>query len=108
MDLVAHQRIVGGRRVLHVHGEIDLATLPRLSDALTKAVGGPEDVVVDLDGVYVLDDAALGLLLGAAARARTAGADVVVVCSGEPLRARLGLTGFDRAVRVIATMADLD
>ena len=107
MDVLVRQQRVGRYPVLHVSGEVDLATLPRLADALTRAVGGPDTVVVDLDGVLVMDDAGLGLLLGAAGRARRAGGDVAVVCSSPALREQLALTGFDRAVRVVATMSDL-
>lgn len=101
MELHARQTSVGDTAVLALDGEIDLATLPRLADALTRltASGGPS--VVDIDGVHVLDDAALGLVLGAAGRARRNGHDLVVVCTNTVLRERLAENGFDRAVRVL-------
>ena len=107
MDLVVHQTTVGTLSVLQVSGEVDLATLPRLADALTRAVGGPDTVAVDLDGVHVMDDTGLGLILGAAGRARQAGGDVAVVCSSALLRERLAITGFDRAVRVVSRLSEL-
>jgi anti-sigma B factor antagonist len=61
-------------------------------------------VAVDLDGVGVLDDSGLGVILGAAGRAREAGGDLVVVCSDARLVARLQLTGLDRAVDVRANL----
>lgn len=104
MDLIVRQELVGSRRVLRVCGDVDLATLPRFSDALAKSsdttsADGP--LIVDLDETVVFDDAALGLLLGAAGRRRSTGSDLVVVCSTASLRQRLSLTGFDRAVRVV-------
>ncbi|MCU1394765.1 MAG: anti-sigma-factor antagonist [Ilumatobacteraceae bacterium] len=98
---------VGGRAVLSVSGEIDLATLPRLHDALTRALreSDPPVLVVDLDGVYACDDTALGVLLGAAGRARDAGGDLRVVCSPGALRQRLERTGFDRAVAVASSIS---
>ena len=51
------------------------------------------------------DDAALGLLLGAAGKARTAGGDVVVVCTEPRLRERLMITGFDKAIIVRHSIA---
>lgn len=100
MDLQTRQSVVGGITVLALTGEVDLSTLPRLADALTRlvAVGGP--VAIDLDGVAVLDDAALGLFLGAAGRARRLGHDLSIVCTNPVLRGRLSETGFDRAVHV--------
>ena len=99
---------IGASLVLHVSGEADLPTLPRLGDAITRFVAaatGTDVSYVDLDGVHLLDDAALGLLLGAAARTRQAGGELVVVCSPGALRHRLDLTGFSRAVRVQSQVA---
>jgi anti-anti-sigma factor len=104
MDLVTRHELVGTQRVIRVIGDVDLATLPRFSDVISRSAEmGPADgpLVVDLDEVLVLDDAALGLLLGAAGRQRASGGDLVVVCSNPTLRQRLALNGFDRAVRVV-------
>ena len=94
--------------MLALTGDLDLSTLPRFGDCLTRlaAAAGTSAAVVDLDGVAYLDDAALGLLLGAAGRARTVGGDLVVVASDDRLRRRLAGTGFDRAVRVVAAIAE--
>lgn len=101
--------IVGGLSVLDITGEIDLATLPQLHNAISHEFSGAgaPNLVVDLDGVYACDDAALGVLLGAAGRARGAGGDLCVVCSDGPLRSRLERTGFDRAVTVVGSIAAL-
>lgn len=94
--------------MLALSGDLDLSTLPRFGDCLARltSAAGTTVAVVDLDGVGYLDDAALGLLLGAAGRSRTVGADLVVVASDDRLRRRLAGTGFDRAVRVVAAIAD--
>ena len=98
---------LGTTQVLMVAGDIDLAAVPKFTDALTRllsdAPGG--NVAVDLDGVGYLDDTALGLLLGGAGRARNAQGDLFVVCTDAKLRARLTDTGFDRAVRVATSVA---
>lgn len=101
--------VVGGRPVLSISGELDLATLPQLHNALSKSANQhpAASVVVDVDGVYACDDAALGVLLGAAGRARDAGGDLRVVCSPGPLRDRLARTGFDRAIEVVDAIADV-
>ena len=100
---------MGGRAVLGLSGEIDLATIPRLHDALTRFLATAEPstaFVVDVDGVYVCDDTGLGVLLGAASRARVAGGELVVVCSPGALRERLAQTRFDRAVTVVSSVAE--
>ena len=107
--MTARLSIIGGQPVVGVVGEIDLATLPQLHNVLTRAVhehlGGM--IVVDLDGVHVCDDAGLGVLLGAAGRAREAGGELVVVCTDGPLRNRLARTGFDRAITVNESVASV-
>jgi len=102
MNLSTSTVVMGDDAVVTLSGEVDLATLPQLHDALTKALTHHPDrtLVVDLDGVTVLDDIGLGVLLGAAGAARQAGADLRVICSSGRLRERLDRTGFSRAVDV--------
>jgi anti-sigma B factor antagonist len=95
--------------VLVVDGEVDLATLPRLRDALSRLVvehaGGV--VAVDLSAVTALDDCGLGVLMGAAAQARGSGGDLAIVCAKERLCERLTLTGLDRAMTVAGSVSAL-
>ena len=90
-----------------VEGDIDLATVPRFGDALTRLVADTRGstCVVDLDSAGSIDDTAFGLLLGAAGRARTADGDLAVVCTDQRLRDRLVTNGFDRAVRVVSSIS---
>jgi anti-anti-sigma factor len=98
---------VGGSIVVAVDGVVDLAAVGQLHDVLSRTVRQHPAVtlLVDLDAVSVLDDAGLGILLGAAATARGAGGDLEVVCTRAALCERLRLTGFDRAVRVRTSIA---
>jgi anti-sigma B factor antagonist len=104
MELVCSLRTLGTLPVLQVSGEIDLATLPYFRDHLVRAIGQHlgATVIVDLDGVTALDDTGFGMLLGAAGRAREQSGDLAIVCTNERLRARLALTGLDRAITVLA------
>ena len=106
MEPLCRLTTVGPLTVLHVSGELDMATLPVLRDHLARAVDEHrgETVWVDLDGVTALDDTCLGMLLGAAGRAREADGDLALVASGDRLRHRFALTGLDRAVTVAATL----
>ena len=102
MDLVCHLSLLGTIPVLQVAGELDLATLPLFRDHLSRAIDQhPRTTMhVDLDGLTALDDVGLGMLLGAAGRAREHGGDLVIVCTSARLRHRFALTGLDRAIRV--------
>lgn len=97
---------VAGHPVLALSGDADLATIPVLRDALSRLVASApgEVVIVDVDGLGLLDDACLGALLGAAARAREQGGDLVLVCTDPRLLARFALCGLDRAIEVRATI----
>ena len=107
MDLRARHDVVGTVPVVALSGSVDLATVPQLSTALSRLVADhpAARVAVDLDGVDVLDDTGLGVLLGAAGRARDGGGELVVVVTDERLRARFTTTGFDRAVDVADRLA---
>jgi len=100
-----HLRVdgTGPLPVLVVDGEVDLATLPRLRNALARlVVDHPgSTVAADLTAVSALDDCGLGILMGAAAHARGAGGDLAVVCDTSRLCERLTLTGLDRAITVV-------
>jgi anti-anti-sigma factor len=113
MDLILRTDVVDSIPVVSVHGEIDLATVPRLRDHLHRELdshpGRP--LVVDLDAVTVFDDVGLGVLLGARRAARARGVDVVVVASGPRVRTLLADTGVDAVLRmtdsVTAAVRDL-
>ena len=84
MDLGCRLLMVGEQAVLAVEGSIDVSTVPLLRDELLRAVHRCRGhlLLVDLDGVTVLDDTGMGILLGAAAAARRAGGELELVCSG--------------------------
>lgn len=109
MNLSTRRRMIGDIDALIVEGSVDLSTVPQLQDSLSRLVSESRGhtSVVDLDGVISLDDTALGILLGAAGRARSSGGELIVVCTSEKLRLRLTETRFDQAVHVRSTIADI-
>lgn len=107
MELEATIARAGGVPVVALSGLLDLSTVPELRDVLVRVTTDHPGatIAVDLDGLEMLDDVGLGVLLGAAARARQAGGDLVVVTNR--LRERFSATGFDRAVRVLSGLAEV-
>ena len=89
---------IAQKQVLMVSGDIELGSLPRFNDALSRLVTDDAGhvVVVDIDGTGVIEDAALG----AAGRARAAGGDIEIECTDARLRQRFAENGFDRAVTI--------
>ena len=62
--LTVETQQTGDRLVLHVAGEIDIATAPRLEAALgDAAASGAEEVWVDLIGVRFIDSTGISMLL---------------------------------------------
>ena len=82
-----------GRLVLHVAGEIDLATVAALRHALEQLVRSADgSAVIDLSGVTFMDCQGIATLFEAAGRAHAAGVGLSAVAS--PWCERLiGLTG---------------
>ena len=97
MDLRTTQDERDGWTVLHLHGELDLTTVPRLRGQVADLLRehGPH-LIVDLDDVGHLDSAGLGVLLGAVRRARTASGDVRFVSTRPGVLRLFAVTGLDQ------------
>lgn len=67
----------GDSTVVWAAGELDLASVPALRDALLRAVDAG-DVVFDIGDVDFCDASTLGVLVGATKRARARGSRLVV------------------------------
>jgi anti-anti-sigma factor len=73
---------------------------------LNRAVAQAQQrVIVDLDGLAVLDDTALGLLVGAAATARRRQLAFELLSTNERVRDRLAETRVDQIVTVVDAVA---
>lgn len=95
-------RRVADTTVVALGDEVDLAAVPTLHQSLRRAIdraSGP--VAVELDGVTVIDDAALGVVVGAAAHARRQDVAFSIVCTESRLLARLVDTRLDQIVLVV-------
>lgn len=91
-----------GKPMLGLVGEVDIATVPSCSDAINKFItdNAGTDLLLDFSHLTALDDTGLGIILGAAGRARNAGGDIALVVADERMRQRLDITGLSRALRV--------
>lgn len=101
MSLSFQRETFGEIEVLVVSGEVDLSTLPRFTDALSKSVfQGTPVVALDLEMVTVLDDAALGIILGVASRLRQTRRRLILICRNERIVSHLETTGVASLVSV--------
>jgi anti-sigma B factor antagonist len=88
--------------IVELDGDADLAAAPQLTQLLNRGLAEAERrIVIDLDGLTLLDDTALGLLIGAAATARRQGRTIELLSTNERMRRRLVDTRIDRIVDII-------
>ncbi len=105
MDVQVASEDVGARTVLHVAGEIDVASAGRLRERLVLLLSqGRADLVVDLTGVTFMDSTGLGVLVGGLKRVRIAGGRLVLVVDSERLLKVFRITGLTQVFTIHDTL----
>jgi anti-sigma B factor antagonist len=87
-----------GAAVVYVSGELDLASAPRLQEALADLVADP--VVVDLSECTFLDSAGMGVLLASARRLSDSGRSLRVAADNPSILRVLEITAVDTLIAV--------
>ena len=91
--------------VVRVAGEIDVATAPRLEDALAGPTRAGKRVVLDLSECVFIDSAGLRTLLGARSAAESAGGSLVLVVSDPGLLRVFEVVGLGDVLEIHDTLA---
>ena len=87
--------------VLYVYGEMDLATAPRLSNALVAALRSDRRVIIDLAELSFIDSQGIRALVEAYKANQPSQADRLIIRSPRPqARKVLELTGLDEVLRI--------
>jgi anti-anti-sigma factor len=95
---------VAGRPALSVRGELDIATVPELAEAVESQLSqGPRSLVVDLTGTTFLDSSGARQLAVTARRAAAAGVALQVVCprDNRPVRLVIDLLELESLVPIV-------
>jgi anti-sigma B factor antagonist len=87
-----------GAAVLHVSGELDLASAPRLAEALTELSADP--VVVDLTECTFLDSAGMAVLVASARALSDSGRSLRVVAPDAGILRVLEITAVDTLIAI--------
>ena len=95
---VQTEMVPGGAVVLRVSGELDLASVPRLEEALATVSADP--TVIDLSECTFLDSSAVRMLASAGRRLSEAGRRFAIVASNPGLLRVLEITGVDTMLAV--------
>lgn len=94
--------------IVHVSGEVDIATAPLLSSELQAAEGSLALLVVDLSGVTLLDSTGLGVLIEHLGRLKSSEhqTDFRLVVSEPPVLKVLSITGLDRVFSIFPSIEE--
>jgi AraC family transcriptional regulator of adaptative response / methylphosphotriester-DNA alkyltransferase methyltransferase len=103
---VTHAR-AGGRRVLVVRGEVDIATAPALIAACARSAHGGEPLAVDLCDADVMGAEGMALLVNTVRRLHRTQRDLVVVCPPGRIRTVFARTALDRRIALLDERSDL-
>lgn len=97
VDLTVTRRQEDGRTILHLVGEIDVSTAPRVRDELSRVIAdGSHDLIVDLSDVPFLDSTGLGVLVGRLKAVRLVDGDLVLAGAQERTLRNFKITGLDK------------
>ena len=87
--------------VVVVRGEVDLATVSPLRDAIAEHLAsGCTHLLLDLTGVTFIDSTGLGVLVGTSKKARGLGGSLRVVCQNPRILRLLAITGLTKTLAV--------
>jgi len=90
-----------GAVVLRLRGELDMASTPRLKEALRAALERrPSMLAVDLSELGFIDSVGIGALIGAAPRAASAGCSFVLRSPRRSVQRVLRLTGVEQLLAI--------
>lgn len=105
MQLRTEVSELAGWTVVHVYGELDVATSPTLREQLIRLVSeGRSRLVLSLDGVDFLDSTGLGTIISALKRVRTHDGDIRLVCTQARITRLFEITGLDKAIPLLPTL----
>jgi anti-sigma B factor antagonist len=102
------QRHDGGLAVLHLDGELDLASAPLFQAELdSAAVGGAAKLLIDLRDLRFIDSTGLRTIFSAQAHASERGQDFAVTHGSEQVQRLLAITRMDDHLRIVDGPEDL-
>lgn len=91
----------GDRTTVRPAGELDAYTAPQLRKILDEVLdGGVKGLVVDLAATSFIDSTGLGVLVGAARRAKAQGAELILDSPSHSVNRVLQITGLTLSIPI--------
>lgn len=93
-DLKIETRMVGGKPVLDLTGEVDSYNSPKLRETMVALIeeGNPH-LLINMTGVDYIDSTGLGTLVGGLKRASEKNGTIRIVCPNEQIYKVFNITG---------------
>lgn len=96
---------IDGYMVIHVAGEVDLASAPVLDEQIAALMANePAQLVIDLSDVTFMDSTGLGVLVKALKRSRETGTQLDVIVTNERVLKVFAITGLDTVLPIHSSM----
>ena|SRR5579859_2343686 len=97
----------GGATVIAPTGRLDVAGAPALKEAVSEVVkDGPQNVVIDMEGVSFVDSTGLGSVIAALKQVRSSQGELRLAAPNQQVRVVLELTTLDRVFPYYATVEE--
>jgi len=95
-----------GAVIVHVKGDLDVYTAPRLKEALDEGSAGGGRLILDLSEVDFIDSTALGVLVGTLQETEASGSVFRLVVDDPFLLKIFHITGFDGVFSIFPQVED--
>jgi anti-anti-sigma factor len=93
----------GGRAVVAIRGELDLATSPDLEEAVLGRLAGGQSVVLDLRELQFMDSSGLRVLIAAHTRAAEGEGEFAIVRprAGSEVEKIIAIAGVEQQLQIV-------
>jgi anti-sigma B factor antagonist len=100
---------VGSTPVVHIRGDVDLHTSPRLRELLLESAGRtPGTLRIDLTDVNYMDSSGVGTMVFVKREVGRSGQRVVLIGLQPRVRSVFEITHLDKFFTIVATLAEAD
>jgi len=106
LSLSISKDVGDGAVVVHVKGDLDVYTAPRLKEALDEGSAGDRSLILDLSEVDFIDSTALGVLVGTLQDSQASGRIFRLVVDDPFLLKIFHITGFDGLFSIYPQVED--
>ena len=102
------RQLSNGWRAISVDGEVDIASVDKLQEAIDAVYEQSGDLAVDLTGSTFMDSTGLKALVMSERKFSDDGRSFAIVVSGGPVSRLIDLSGVNTTIRTVSSLAELE